>query len=509
MTSRSASLAGRAFAVAEEHLHALGFPDPRLPPPLELVVGRGPSRSPVGVTGDGPPPSAYVAPAGHTPSAPQWEGPSMTQALSEMAAAHLSTQALVEEAIARARKAPELGAVVALDEQAVLEEAQRLDTERAAGTLRGPLHGVPITVKDIIDVAGLPTRGGSLAYYDEPVADAPAVARLRAAGALVLAKVATHEFALGVTTPQCANPLNPTRISGGSSGGSAIAVQTGVGLASLGTDTRASLRVPAALCGVVGFKPTFGRVPASGIIPLSWSIDHIGPVTRTVGDAAVLLEVLTGGPPLSYDGRGRQPGTIGVLPALLADADPLVAAACESALAALAGEGWRTVVIERPNLDDLGLANDLGLLISRSEASAFHRGQGTQVDLCIPEVRDQLLAGLTISASDYLDAQRQRARLNAAVLGQFARCDVVAMPTSPMVAPPKADYERYLLRLSRNTILWSLMGAPAVSVPCGPAEDGLPAGLQLAAAPGNEQALVDAGTALERAWGGPAPGGGR
>ena len=155
------------------------------------------------------------------------------------------------------------------------------------GRWRGPLHGIPVTVKDIIDVAGVPTRCGSAAYHDVPEVDAVGVARLRAAGAIVLAKVSTHEFALGVTTPQSRNPHDQTRIPGGSSGGSAIAVSTGMGLASLGTDTRASIRVPAALSGVVGFKPTYGSVPTGGVVPLSWTMDHVAPITSSVADAAL------------------------------------------------------------------------------------------------------------------------------------------------------------------------------------------------------------------------------
>jgi aspartyl-tRNA(Asn)/glutamyl-tRNA(Gln) amidotransferase subunit A len=237
-------------------------------------------------------------------------------------------------------------------------------------------------------------------------------------------------------------------------------------------------------------------VPAGGIIPLSWSIDHIGPITRNAADAAVMLNVLAGEDFLDAAPVPR-PGTIGVVPEVLEDSDPLVAAACEGALMALEKAGWSIREIEGPTVADLELSNSLGLLVSRSEAAAFHRSIGTDLDLCIPEVRDQLRAGLTITAADYLDAQRQRERLCAATLAQFGNCDIIVSPTSPLVAPLKTDYERYLLRLSRNTIIWSLLGSPAVSLPCGTGEAGLPVGLQLAAAPGREQVLVDAGIALE------------
>ncbi|MCU1493977.1 MAG: amidase [Acidimicrobiaceae bacterium] len=503
MTGRTDSLAGRSFDDAERALHGLELPFPRLAPPLDLRVAEPPGPRPR----DSAARSAVAHPlrqkwvdAGRVAPTPVLaKGPTLTEALVQLAEGRTTTRDLVEAALVVAASTTALGTVVAIDEQAVREEADRLDGERAAGRRRGPLHGIPVTVKDVIDVCGLPTRAGSLAYEDEAPGDSVAVARLRAAGALVLAKVATHEFALGVTTPQCRNPHDPTRIAGGSSGGSAIAVATGVGLASLGTDTRASLRVPAHCCGVVGFKPTFGRVPTAGIVPLSWTIDHIGPITRTVEDAAVLLDVLAGTSFLDASGMPKASGVaVGIVPAVFDDADPDVAAVCESALAVLERLGCQIIELAGPTIEDLEISNALGLLISRSEASAFHRSLGTDLDRCIPEVRDQLVAGLTISAADYLDAQRQRLILSKRTLASFLDCDVVVTPTAPVVAPPHADYERYLLRLSRNTIVWSLIGAPAVSMPCGVGAGGLPVGLQLAAPPGREQDLVTIGTALER-----------
>ena len=373
-----------------------------------------------------------------------------------------------------------------------------MDDELRAGRSRGPLHGVPITVKDIIDVAGLPTRAGSEAYDEMPKVDAASVARLRSAGALPFAKVATHEFALGVVTPQCRNPHDPTRLSGGSSGGSAIAVATGVGLASLGTDTRASLRVPAALCGVVGFKPTFGSVPTGGVVPLSWTVDHIGPIARDMADAALLLEVLIADyRRFTSPGDGRRL-VVGIVEEVLEDAEPEVSAVCASALAALEVAGCGLVDVPVPGVAELEAANATGLVVSRSEAAAYHRARGTDTSRCIAEVRDQLEAALGIAAVDYLDAQRQRLVLAERAGAAFALCDVVAMPATPMVAPRLDDYERHLLRLSRNTILWSLCGYPAVALPVGAGAGDLPVGLQLSARPGSEADLVAAGLLLER-----------
>jgi aspartyl-tRNA(Asn)/glutamyl-tRNA(Gln) amidotransferase subunit A len=500
VNQRTDSVAGRSFAQAEALLHALDLPYPRLAPPLELQL----AAVPAGIGHGGGTAATHPyrppkAPLAHVKRPPVLtKGPTLTEALVQLAEGHITTRDLVESALEVAASTTDLGTVVALDERDVRNQADRLDAERAAGHLRGRLHGIPITVKDIIDVRGLPTRAGSLAYDDPSPEDAASVARLREAGALLLAKVATHEFALGVATPQCRNPHDPTRISGGSSGGSAIAVATGFGLASLGTDTRASLRVPAHCCGVVGFKPTFGRVPASGIVPLSWTIDHIGPIARTVEDAALVIDVLADQPFLELSAATvGPPVVVGVAPEIFADAEPDVVAACEAALSTLERLGYRVVELAGPTTEDLEISNALGLLVSRSEAAAFHRGKGTDLQRCIPEVRDQLAAGLTITAADYLDAQRQRQRLVEKTLGYFRECDVIATPTAPLIAPARADYERYLLRLSRNTA-----GAPALSMPCGAGAEGIPIGLQLASPPGREQDLVAVGMVLERALAG-------
>jgi aspartyl-tRNA(Asn)/glutamyl-tRNA(Gln) amidotransferase subunit A len=490
-------VAGGSFDDARAALHALPILDPAAPPPLALEglhlapypgAVPGPWRPPLAVRSVPRSPMPQLAPA-----------ESLHATAAGVATGATTARHLVEEAIERSTATAELGAVVHLDEDEVRGQADQLDAEAARGQLRGPLHGVPITVKDIIHVTGMPTRAGSLAYESLAPTEGEAVGRLRAAGALILAKVATHEFALGVTTPQCRNPFDPTVIAGGSSGGSAIAVATGVGLASLGTDTRASLRVPSALCGVVGFKPTLGRVPTGGIVPLSWTMDHLGPIARTVADAAALLEVLAG-PGGVGPGPDRRPRpVIGVVPSILEEADAPVADAVDGALGVLAGLGCPVVVVDGPTVGDLDTANALGLLISRSEAAAFHRSQGTDLERCIPEVRDQLTEALEITATDYLDAQRQRQALAERTLAALAPVDILVTPTTPVPAPPLAEYEEYLLVLSRNAIIWSLVGNPAVSLPCGTTPGGLPIGVQLTAAPGAERLLAEVGILLETA----------
>lgn len=493
MSSSNETVASRSVRAAETTLAGLEFPDARLWPPLALQLPDPPPRSAAGA----PARQSHPGPGSGPVPLPTTQ-PTVVEALAALKSGSTSTVELVERSIQVAADTAHLGTVVAMDERAALAEAAQLDSERRNGNLRGPLHGIPVTVKDIIDVAGLPTRAGSLVYDDLPKVDAAAVARLRDAGALILAKVATHEFALGVATPQCANPHDPSRIAGGSSGGSAIAVATGVGLASLGTDTRASLRVPSALCGVVGFKPTYGAVPTSGIVPLSWTVDHIGPIVRDSADAILVTEVLAG---VADPGRSMrswdEPLTVGVVTEVLEDSDPEVSRACEAALAALERSGARLVELASPGLHELELSNHLGLLVSRSEAAAYHRAQHTDIEHCIPEVRDQIAAALRISAADYLDAQRQRHLLTSRVVEAFVHCDVVASPTTPIVAPLRGDYERHLLRLSRNTIIWSLAGSPAASFPIGMSAAGLPIGLQLAARRGAEVTLARAGRLLE------------
>ncbi|HVX20017.1 MAG TPA: amidase [Acidimicrobiales bacterium] len=517
MTAPAGTVATAAFDDARRVLAGLPTDDPAAPPPL-LLTGRHLTVHATPVVQPPPvvPRSGGEPPAPRQPTTPRRPAMPVRLApgrpgLAEVAAAivrgTVTSRLLVEEALEVAARTAELGGVVHLDAEEARRQADILDAEAAAGRIRGPLHGVPVTVKDVIHVDGMPTRAGSAAYENLQPVEGTAVARLRSAGALLLAKVATHEFALGVTTPQCRNPHDPSVIAGGSSGGSAIAVATGVGLASLGTDTRASLRVPSALCGVVGFKPTLGRVPTDGIVPLSWTMDHLGPIARTVGDAALVLDVLAGQAGIGglrwAAGLDDRRPVVGVVPDVLAAADPAVADAVDGALHALAGLGCPVVALDGPGPADLEVGNALGLLISRAEATTFHRSQGTDLDRCIPEVRDQLRVALGITAADYLDAQRQRRTLAERTLAHFAKVDILVSPTTPVPAPPADDYEEYLLVLSRNAIIWSLVGNPVLSLPCGTTPSGLPVGVQLTGPPGGEALLAATGSLLESALAGP------
>ena len=379
-------------------------------------------------------------------------------------------------------------------------ETIALDNDARAGSWRGPLHGIPISVKDIIDVAGMPTRGSSLALPARIAReDATAVARLRRAGAVLVGKVATHEFALGVTTPQAHNPWDRTRVPGGSSGGSAISLVTGMALGSLGTDTRASIRVPAAACGLVGYKPSLDLIPTDHWLTLSWSLDHFAPMARSVRDVALLMDVLVDQPGAL---TGVLPGTlrgrkVGYTEATLVGAEPEVAQRFAEALTAMEEAGAVIIKLDTPTAEDYVLANAAGMVVSRAEAAHFHREAGTDLDRCIPEVRDQLREATTLNAIDYVRALRLRGQLRDRLIRAMAEVDVLVMPTCKVVAPPRPEADRYLLVLSENCIPWSLVDFPAISVPMGRAH-GLPCGIQFVAAPGQDPLLVGTAYAFER-----------
>ncbi|HLF79788.1 MAG TPA: amidase [Dehalococcoidia bacterium] len=382
----------------------------------------------------------------------------------------------------------------------VRQEAETLAAEAASSSWRGLLHGIPISVKDIIDVAGMPTTGSSKALPARLAhKDSTAVARLKAAGALIMGKTVTHEFALGVTTPQSRNPWDESRVPGGSSGGSAISIVTGMSAASLGTDTRASIRVPAALCGLVGFRPTTGLVPIDRWLPLSWSMDVLAPMARSVRDVALLMDVLTDQPG-GY--TGGLPGSLTDL--RIAYANPFssgteagVLSCFESALGGASNAGARVSEQTGPSDYLLQLSNMTGMVVSRVEAAHAHHEAGTNLAACTPEVRDQLSEAMLVSGTDYVRCLRIREELYERFLALFENADLLLMPTSKVVAPPRKEAERYLLVLSENCIHWSLVGFPAISLFCG-LSDGLPVGVQMVAPPGQDAFLLSAAHALER-----------
>jgi aspartyl-tRNA(Asn)/glutamyl-tRNA(Gln) amidotransferase subunit A len=470
------SIATSAFASALERLQAQTVNPPERRPAYEVF---GSPAAPLPALG-GLPKTGSIAAAARALDT----GESTCVELTELALARIAQD--------------EWTAFVEVCAEQALTEARVLDAELKAGKRRGPLHGIPVSVKDVINVRGVRTRCGSEAYDAVPEVDADGVDLWRAAGAIILGKTSTHEFALGVTSPQARNPHDPTRIPGGSSGGSAIAVSTGMGLVSLGTDTRASIRVPAALCGVVGLKPTYGTISTRGVVPLSWTMDHVAVMAGSAEDAAIALDALRPDATAIAPAAGGRVShlRVGLATAAWEGAEAAVESAIATQVDALGGLVASVRETDRPTAADFGGANAMGLLVSRCEAATFHRARGLDRSLYWAEVRDQLDAADGVLATDYIDAQRYRASLREEMLAVFREHHVLAMPTAPVLAPLVERADEYLTILSRNAILWSFVGFPAISVPC--PTDGLPVGLQLVAAPGGEALLIALATALTK-----------
>ncbi|MEW2433441.1 amidase [Streptomyces caniferus] len=447
--------------------------------------------------------------------------------LAEAAAAveerRLSPVELTESVLARIDAVEQrLGAYVTVTDEAARGSAARAEREIAAGDYRGPLHGMPFGLKDMIDVAGMPTTASSRVRADHRAqADSTVAEHLSAAGGVLLGKTHTHEFAYGLTTPQTHNAWDHERVAGGSSGGSAVAVAAGEATFALGTDTGGSIRVPAALNGIVGLKPTYGLVSRHGVTALSWSLDHVGPLTRTVRDAALVLSSLVGHDPqdpasirtappvypLPPEGGDLTGLRIGVPVNYYFDrVAPEVEAAVREALTQMAGMGAELVEVEIPMTRYIQ-ATHWGLMVP--EATAYHeRTLRTVPELYAPDVRILLEAGELVSAGDYLRAQRSRTLMRQAWLRLFDQVDVLAAPTVPMTAT-KADQQTVqwpdgttegvadaYVRLSAPA---NITGLPALSVPAGRDHAGLPIGLQLIGRPLEEATVLRAGHAYESA----------
>ncbi|HWV58396.1 MAG TPA: amidase [Longimicrobiales bacterium] len=419
---------------------------------------------------------------------------------------------LVERALARISDLdPEINAFHQVHADRALEAARQAEREIGNGDYRGPLHGIPIAIKDLIGERGLINGAGSRVLDDTVAAsDAAAVERLRAAGAILIGRTRMSEFAYlpgssnGHYGPT-RNPGDPTRDAGGSSGGSAAAVATGMAFAALGTDTGGSIRIPAAFCGVVGFKPTFGGASLHGTVPLAWSLDHLGPLARTVSDAALLAGVLAGEDP--RDGRTR-PGT-GFSGYPLRHADPRhlrvavpsgpirerlgvpeVWAVVERALGALEAAGAAVVPVDIPELEELWILNNTILAV---EAGTFHAPWlRTRLELYGDILRQRLLAGFAHGPDTLVRAQRQRRVLRDQVERRMERFDLLALPTQPDGAPP-LDRPGWTL----NTAPFNLLGWPALTVPAGATAAGLPIGLQLVGKPWEDLRVLEAGATLE------------
>ncbi len=411
---------------------------------------------------------------------------------------------------------PTLNALLTVTAEMALASARAAEERWGRGEPVPPLLGAPMTLKDLIDTAGVRTTYGSaLTERHVPTTDATVVHRLKSAGAVLLGKAALHEWAFGVTNDNphfgpTRNPWDPTRIPGGSSGGSAVALAAGMGAGSVGTDTGGSIRIPAALCGVVGLKPTFGRISRAGVYPLAWSLDHVGPMARTVADVALLLEVMAGPDPADPTTVGLPPltrpalETSGDLRGLRLgrpegapwdDVEPAVAAAFAQALRTLTDLGATIQPVSLPDADLIAATNPL---IIMAEAATVHWDRlRADPDAYGPDVRTRLEAGATILAADYLRAQQARRRLIAAMRALFTTVDLLVLPTTPAAAPPIGARAIALpsgpvetrLALTRFTNLFNLTGLPALSVPAGFTPDGRPVGLQIVG-PADSEAMV-------------------
>jgi aspartyl-tRNA(Asn)/glutamyl-tRNA(Gln) amidotransferase subunit A len=435
----------------------------------------------------------------------------------------------VEAALARvARLDPRLRAFITVDAPGARAAAAAREADLAAGRPVGPLHGVPLAHKDLFGVPGLPASCGTRAPdYGAGLGESTAVRRLEAAGAVTLGTLNMAELALGpfgenAHHGDAQTPWRPGHCAGGSSSGSAAAVAAGLVAGALGTDTGGSIRLPAACCGVAGLKPTYGRVSRAGVMPLAWSLDHVGPLARTVRDVAILLGVAAAPDPRDPTSSRRPvPDYAAALDAPVAglrvgrlggvfadDLHPAVAAAVEAALAVLRGLGAEVREVAMPEAAALA---EVCHVLARAESAAVHARVVRETPEALdPAVRVRLEAGFRVSAYEYLQAARLRGHLTRQVLaGALAAADVLVAPTIPEPPPPLVGLREgspdarvaRMARFSRLTRPFNGLGVPVLSVPCGFTADGLPLGLQIAGRPFEEATVLRVGHAYEQAAG--------
>lgn len=450
----------------------------------------------------------------------------VTEAAALIRDGDLSAVELMRSVLDRAERFPRDGHpyVQVVESDILLEQARDADRAHLRKHAMGPLHGIPIAVKDIFDVAGIPTRCGSaaMAHAEPATADAEAVAILRRAGTIVVGKTVTQEFAAGVVSDPARNPWDLDRIPGGSSGGTASAVAIGIGLAGLGSDTGGSIRIPASVCGVVGLKPTFGLVGRRGVFPLSWSLDHVGPITKTVTDSAVLFNLLAG-----VHGAGREKSAgrardavveigdeivglrIGVpRPFFYERLEPEVRSVVGKAITQLGLLGAEVVEADWAHAS---AARAVGFLLNRVESAAVHdqrvRSHG---DLLGTELRLRLKAGLLFPARDYVRALQARRVIRESMATLFAehRLDAMVLPATPGVAARADDLtitddqgnvDSVHVAYTRTNMPINVTGQPSLALPCGFTRGGLPVGMQIVGRPFGEARISRIGFKYEQA----------
>jgi aspartyl-tRNA(Asn)/glutamyl-tRNA(Gln) amidotransferase subunit A len=424
----------------------------------------------------------------------------------------LSAAGLVETCLGRIdAEDKKLNAFIRVMADEARRQAAEADRELAAGRDRGPLHGIPIAVKDLIDVEGIPTTAASRVRDGHRAdTDATVVVQLRRAGAIVIGKTNLHEFAYGTTSEDSAfgpvrNPHDPSRSPGGSSGGSAVAVAAGMAVAALGTDTGGSIRIPAAACGTVGLKPTYGEVSVDGVVPLSRTLDHVGPFARTVSDAWLLHRVLVGQAEHARL-RAAPIGTLrlGVPRTYFCELlDDEVRSEFERALSDLIQAGAH---IDEVSIPHAGATPAVYVHIHAAEAAEYHaRTLDAAVDRYTPNVRLRLEMGRYILAEDHVRARNACEHLRREVDAALEGRDALILPTLPIPAPPigvetlavAASEQPVRALMLRCTQLFNLTGHPALSMPCGTTLQGLPCGLQLVGRRSETDALMCVALAVE------------
>jgi aspartyl-tRNA(Asn)/glutamyl-tRNA(Gln) amidotransferase subunit A len=424
----------------------------------------------------------------------------------------VSSEQIVNECLQRiGDEDPRLNAFIRVMADEARRDALDADRELAAGRDRGPLHGVPISVKDLLDVRGTPTSAASrVREHHRARRDAHAIANLRRSGAVIIGKTNLHEFAFGTTNDESAfgpsrNPHDTTRSPGGSSGGSAVSVAAGMALATIGTDTGGSIRIPAAACGIVGLKPTLGEVSTAGVVPLSRRMDHVGPLALSVGDAGIVYRSLVGADQSSALAP-TPPSTLSLAVPRSYFCDLLddeVRSRFDEAVERLASAGVRITDVSIQHASDIA---PVYLHIVLSDAAAYHAATlEAMPDRYATGVRLRLEMGRYVLAEDYVRALAGREVLRREVDAVLANHDAIVLPTLPIPAPPigaasvevgstREPVRNLMLRLTQ---LFNLTGHPAIALPCGKTHAGLPCSLQLVGLRGRTEALISAALTCE------------
>ncbi|MCC7189310.1 MAG: amidase [Anaerolineales bacterium] len=445
--------------------------------------------------------------------------PTIEQALELTRSRQVSAKELKDACLERIKQLnPSLNAFITVSDQPPMLAAPP-QVKGVTASLANSLRGIPVALKDLFDTVGIRTTAGSKFFADHiPDSDAFVVEKLKRAGASIIGKTNTHEIALGVTGDNphfgtARNPWDQTRIPGGSSSGSAIAVATGMALGALGTDTGGSIRIPASLCGVVGFKPTYGRVSLRGVFPLSWNLDHAGPITTSVRDAALMLLIISAYDPLDPSSIRMLPGDyLGHLTDEMegkriafavgeyvesSDAEVLKAARD----AAQVFENLKCKITD-VNMDWVREAAVANKIMTQADAAAFHRERLKEhPDWFGDDVRQRLQAGANTSATEYALARRTQTEMRKRFETFFESYDLLILPTTPIPAPTIAGHDAVAqaARLTRFTAPFNLTGLPALSIPCGFTASGLPIGLQIVSRAWADAKALNAGYAFEQA----------